>query len=158
MNSLKTSVKLPRRTSVTECVSDMAQGLREQLKKKIVSEAQWFCTTTDIWTSRALVSFISFTVHYLTEEFESRSWNLEVRKLSGKHTGERICHALQSICLDWNISLHDMALMVRDNASNGKVATDLLGVDSLGCIPHTIHLVQPSFLSKGKSQERGTQQ
>ncbi len=140
VNHLKTAVELPHRTCIAEHICEKAAKGRIGLKQRIKSEALFYCTTTDIWSSRALSAFIGFTTHYLTKEFELVSWSLEVQKFKGKHSEDRICEVLQKIISDWNLNKANMVLMVHDNASNWALATRLLGVDSFGCIAHSFHL------------------
>ncbi|MCP4254838.1 MAG: hypothetical protein GY775_15825, partial [Candidatus Scalindua sp.] len=124
---------------------------RIELKQRIKSEALFYCTTTDIWSSRALSAFIGFMIHYLTKEFELVSWNLEVQKFDGKHSGEGICEVLQKLINDWNLIEAIMALMVRDNASSGTLANRLLDVESFEFIAHSLYLVLvPLFFPKRK--------
>ena len=66
-----------------------------QLRDIIANEAYYYCTTTDIWTSRMLTAFICFTIHYLTEDFTMKSWNIVVQKIPQKHTGDRIANWLE---------------------------------------------------------------
>ncbi|MCP4255830.1 MAG: hypothetical protein GY775_21005, partial [Candidatus Scalindua sp.] len=68
VNHLQNAVELPHRTSVTEHIRKKAAKGRIELKQCIKSEALFYCTTTDIWSSRALSAFIGFTIHYLTKE------------------------------------------------------------------------------------------
>ena len=63
----------------------------------ILGEILFFCTTTDILTSRALKAFTAFTLHYLTVEFEMKSFTLEVKPFGGKHSGKNIAEELQAI-------------------------------------------------------------
>ncbi len=149
VNYLKNAVELPRRTCVAEHIREKAAKCRIELKKRIKSEALFYCTTTDVWSSRALSAFIGLTIHYLTKEFELVSWNLEVQKFEGKHSGDTICEVLQKMISEWDLNKANMVLMVRDNASNGALATRLLNVDSFGCIAHSLHLVlAPLFFQR----------
>ncbi len=74
VNHLKNAVELPRRTSVTEHIREKAAKDRIELKQRFKSEALFYCTTTDIWSSRALSAFIGSTIHYLM--FRSGSGHL----------------------------------------------------------------------------------
>ncbi len=149
VNRLQNAVELPRRTSVIEHMRKKAAEGRIELKQRIKSEALFYCTTTDIWSSRALSAFIGFTIHYLTKEFELVSWNLEVQKFDGKHSGERICEVLQKLINDWDLIEANMVLMARDNASNGALATRLLDIESFGMYCSLIAFgFDPPFLSK----------
>ncbi len=70
VSHLKNAAELPRRTCVAEYIREKAAKGRIGLKRRIKSEALAYCTTTDIWSSRALSAFIDFAIHYLTKDLE----------------------------------------------------------------------------------------
>jgi hypothetical protein len=77
--------------------------------------------------------------------------------LGGKHSGERIAEMLDASLAIWNLKEEHMALMIRDNASNGVSGTNAMQVTSLGCIPHSLHLVLgPLFFPKKKRNHAAT--
>jgi hypothetical protein len=150
-NRMKNFAVLPGRTSLSEEIRETAEIKRTELKTILVKEAKFYCTTTDIWSSRSSSAFISLTMHYLTDDFTMKSWNLEVQKFGGKHSVERIAEMLDTSLAIWNLKKENMVLMIRDNASNGVSGTNAIQVTSLGSIPHSLHLVLgPLFFPKKK--------
>ena len=89
-NACSGKLPLHRRQTATENVEAIASNLRRKLGRMVSTEMAYYCATTDIWTSCATESFISFTLHYVTESFELKNWTLEVQIFSGKHTGRAI--------------------------------------------------------------------
>ena len=157
VNEMKNAVELPGRTCVAEEISKQAEQRRIALKEIIKKDAYFYCMTTDIWSSRSLTAFLSLTMHYLARDFTMKCWNLEVKKFGGKHTGQRIAEFLNNMLMHWNLKKNRMVLMIRDNASNGVSATNLLDVPSLGCIPHQLHLVlAPLFFPTKKHRDINT--
>jgi hypothetical protein len=54
------------------------------------NEMDYFAMTTDIWSSRVMESYMAKTIHYLTEDFEMKTFTMEVTPLPSPHTAERI--------------------------------------------------------------------
>ena len=151
VNSLKSEVVLPRRTCISDSIRRVASDGRSRIKEKLQAECDYYCASTDIWTSRSTKSFIAFTVHFLTKNFDMVSLNLEVKAFGGKHSGERIAQMLSDIIMDWGLEKNRITFMLRDNAANGSAACNMMGVPSFGCIPHSMHLVLAPLLFPKKN-------
>jgi hypothetical protein len=46
--------------------------------------------TSDIWSSKSMMAFMALTIHFLIEDFNMKSFTLEVEQIEGKHTGDFI--------------------------------------------------------------------
>ena len=80
---------------------------------------------TDIWTSRTVQSYITVTVHFLTEDWILDSRVLVTHEMMERHTGVNIAECLREIAKDWNLD-NKVVAVVHDNASNMVLACDLL--------------------------------
>jgi hypothetical protein len=158
VSGLQSDFFLLSRPTVTRCIKKKAEDGCKLLRSKIALDLSFFCATTDIWTSRSLSAFMSFTVHYLTSDFLPVAQNLEVKPFDGKHTGERICTMIHDTMKDWGLASNQLALIVTDNASNQKLAVSKLKVTSVGCVAHQMHLVLASlFFPKKQCEKSATQ-
>jgi hypothetical protein len=155
VNSLGTSISIPSRNTVAQKLTESANKLRIKLKEILKEECSYYCATTDIWSSRALDSFMSYTLHYLTADFTMRHWTLEVTPFGGQHTGQRIADRLNQVMAEWNLEKKNLILMLRDNASNAVLSCKILEIESFGCIAHTLHLVLAPLLFTKKKRLRG---
>lgn len=79
--------KVPSRRKITKQTMDLADYLMKTVKNNLKSEMDYFSVTTDIWSSRLMQSFMALTLHYITRDFEMKSAVIEVRPLTGSHTG-----------------------------------------------------------------------
>ena len=110
----------------------VAQSVREDIPGNVVS------VTTDSWTSRATKSYVTITVHYISDNFTMHSKILQTRELDESHTGENIGQVLRNAATEWGISMHGITT---DNASNMKIAAKSAGIPiHLGCFAHTLNL------------------
>jgi len=150
-NETKHKLTLPSRKVVTAAIDEKATIARAILKHKLDEEMQYYCLTTDIWTSRAMESFISLTIHFVDHDFRLHKYLLEVKPFPGSHTGVMIASKIEDIMSDWGLDKKKLVLILRDNGANVALACRLLQVPSYGCIPHTINLVlAPVFFPRKK--------
>ncbi|POM66827.1 LOW QUALITY PROTEIN: Hypothetical protein PHPALM_17259 [Phytophthora palmivora] len=102
MNSVQGYVKIVKPWKGD--VEAIAAELRDTLKAKIGLECVYYSASSDIWTSKSKRGFISFTLHYLDEDFKMYSWVLEVKRLPGKQDAYHIADALQEYMEEWRLS------------------------------------------------------
>ncbi|KAH6946880.1 hypothetical protein HPB50_015670 [Hyalomma asiaticum] len=72
--------------------------------------------TSDIWTSRSNQSYISLACHYLTSNFEIRSFVLENCSVTESHAACNILEHLQAMMDNWELPLQKVPVyVVTDN-------------------------------------------
>lgn len=140
-NGCNRRLVVPGRTSLTEEVEALVSKLRLKLKELLKEECMWYSLTTDIWTSSNNKSYISLTLHYVTEDFVMKSWTLDVKEFQGRHTGMNIKTKLEGMMEFWGLAKPLLSIFLRDNASNGTKAMQEMKVKHMGCIAHSINLV-----------------
>ena len=75
--------------------------------------------TTDCWTSITKESYMTVTVHYVSEKQKMISRVLNTIQLEERHTSENFAAQLMKIASDWNLT-GKIAGVVTDNAYNIK--------------------------------------
>ena len=123
---LRSRYSLPSRNKHRNQMMKLAECVMQKVKHTIKKEMDYYSMTTDIWSSRVMQSFMAVTLHYLTEEFDIKTFVLEVTPLRGSHTGEFIAERLRHTLLSFGMQVQKVALLLRDNASNGIKACDEL--------------------------------
>ena len=89
---------IPHRKTFTErTLPAMYSSLRENCVRPLVSSAKHFALTTDCWTSRADQAFIGITIHFITEDFQLKSFALTNEELPVSHNAANLATALQGI-------------------------------------------------------------
>lgn len=146
LNQLRSTYDLPSRNKHRNQMMKLADCVMKKVKESISNDMDFYSITTDIWSSRVMQSFMAVTLHYLTEEFEMKTFVVEVLPLKGSHTGEFIAECLSNTLSSFNLRLSKLALILRDNASNGIKACEKLKAPHFGCIGHSLHLVVGPFL------------
>ena len=104
---------------------------QEKVRKK-----QFFKNCTDVehldlqqiamWTSRSTHSYVSFTVHFITDEYHLKHHLLETKEFTEAHTAENIVEEMTSIISEWGLESADLIAATTDNASNIKAALHIL--------------------------------
>ena len=95
--------------------------------------------TTDIWSSPSRDSFISFTAHWISANFQRKLIVLRCMRLNTEHSADNIAKALPGIASDWgHLKIHTVT---RDNAINMINAARKANIESIGCYCHILHLV-----------------
>lgn len=114
-----------------------------EVRNKIVDElkcADYFATTTDLWSSENMVPYLGLTVHFI-----DRTWTLQARVLEtlyfpNDHTADNIGQTLTECFANWGLSADKHVCMTTDNGSNIKKALRDLDWINLSCFGHNLHL------------------
>ena len=109
--------------------------------------------TTDCWTSHATESYMTVTAHFVSNEYELKSYILQTQELDERLTAEHLAKEFENCALEWGLN---KPTIVSDNASNILIAVKILNWRSVPCLAHTINLaaLRINFVSKilAKSQ------
>ena len=120
----------------------MASKVRKKMESTIataLSSGSVFSFTTDIWSSQANDSYISLTVHFLID-FRRQNLTLNVSPFNSQHTGELIAEKIESLLGSWGFKDEQVFMVMRDNAANMRAAFRDSGMDSFGCLAHTLQV------------------
>jgi len=74
--------------------------------------------TTDMWTSRATHTYVSFTLHYINEQYELKHYLLETKEFTEAHTANNIAEEMRNILSEWELDTMDLVAATTDNATN----------------------------------------
>ena len=131
-----------RKALTTNYLPSLYQREMDRVKASL-GDATSFAMTTDIWSSRANDSYISYTFHYIVDDghdFIMKSHLLEVLEFPDSHTGENIMVELEEVFSRWSLCCSNLAAFVTDNGSNMIRAFNLLGWPRVCCFSHTLNL------------------
>lgn len=105
-----------------------------------LSGVDYFASTTDLWSSRNTEPYMSFTVHFLTQDFELKTRCMETMYFPDAHTGENIALGLREVLASWNLREDQQVCITTDNGANIVKATELNSWLRLQCFGHRLHL------------------
>lgn len=105
-----------------------------------LSATKHVALTSDCWTSRTTVPYMTVTAHYLDESFDMVSKVLQTKVLDERHTGETISVALNTVLQTWQID-DKVSVITTDNASNMGKGVQISDISlQIGCFAHTLDL------------------
>jgi hypothetical protein len=108
--------------------------------QRSLDKARWVALSSDMWTSKSSFSFMSLTVHWLTENFEVKHSVLNCEFAPGHHTGEAIAGLFERLLTQWSISTTTVAAALTDHASNENLGVKLAGLPHVHCAVHKLQL------------------
>nr|XP_033938439.1 uncharacterized protein LOC117446386 [Pseudochaenichthys georgianus] len=151
VNHLEPRFIIPsRRHFSDECLPAKYNEIATLLHTLIYNDIRDISFTTDIWTSDVSpVSMLGLTAQWLDKDYKLYRAVLHSQELPGSHTANMIREAFEAMLQQWNISKEMVHVVLRDNARNMAKAFGDYGVDSLGCMAHTLQLaVNEAVLSQ----------
>ena len=106
--------------------------------------------TTDAWTSVATENYITYTAHYITEDWKLKNYVLSTQASEERHSAENLAENMKDTEEQWGIDkLIFPPVYVHDNASNVTKAPKIMDIPriGIGCLAHTINLAATSATS-----------
>ncbi|XP_064476239.1 zinc finger BED domain-containing protein 4-like [Ornithodoros turicata] len=145
MSEAVPSYRLPCRSTlsrdmVPRLYDDTRSKVKSELKKALEGGHVSVAFTSDMWTSRANESYVGFTCHLLTRNFQMKRFTLNTRPMSGAHSAGNIAAALQEMCSEWEIPGGCVKFIVTDNGRNIRAAVRQLPWSERACFAHTLEL------------------
>lgn len=138
---LKPQYQLPSRKYIKDVIiSDIFVKCKQKIEI-LLNETEAVSITSDIWTeSTNNHSFLSFTCHWIENNFESRQAVLNIKHFPTNHTSENISELLLNVLDTWNLK-EKIHLFVRDNGINIVNGIMKAGFSAISCFIHTLQLV-----------------
>lgn len=85
------------------------------LKNTLLNQ-EFVCITCDVWTCRAQ-AYIGMTVHFLTDDFERKSFVLAFRQLKGRQTNVELSTEIARVLNEFSLSKDKVTHIVTDGCS-----------------------------------------
>lgn len=133
--------ELPSRKYFSKtAIPKLYESTRESVLQNI-RNLTFYSATTDMWSSINGDPYMSYTIHYITEEWELRSTALGTLYFPQNHTGENISDAIRETLESWKLDSKNQVCLTTDNGSNILCAVKtILGWTHLPCFGHNLHL------------------
>ncbi|XP_047229374.1 E3 SUMO-protein ligase ZBED1-like [Girardinichthys multiradiatus] len=106
----------------------------------LLSEAESYSLTTDMWSSVNMTPYMSLTVHTITPEWKLESKCLQTTYFPESHTADNLAAALRVALQDWQLDEKKLSAITTDNAANISAAIRSLEWLWLNCFGHNLNL------------------
>lgn len=113
----------------------------EELKNKLnlnLTGVDAYSITFDYWTSCCSKSFLSLTMHHLTQDFQLKDYVLKTQEVNVSHTAKNTSDIIRTILSEFNLPLNKV-WTVSDGAANMKATAKELGYPNILCFAHLLH-------------------
>lgn len=151
IQTLAPGYHLPSRKHFTKLMEEKYEDVVQHVKDSLKTCSK-LALTTDAWTSVATEAYLGITCHFLTSDWELKSYCLTTKPLTERHTGQNIATWIEETVENFEISPQKIIAIVHDNGSNVVLAARILeekhGWTSIRCAGHTLQLVVNNALKQ----------
>ena len=142
---LNKRVKVKHPTTLARMAGKKAEELKKEICAILAAVKDDLVSlgfTTDMWTSRAMDSFLSLTVSFIDKYWVLHRYTPYVRHFPERHTGANISLDLDSMIEELGLDMPDVVkYSVNDNAANMvKAIRESLYLEMYSCDIHTMML------------------
>ena len=117
ISTLNEKYAIPSRITIKNIIVSKFNAKRSQIKQDLEKVNSKISFTTDIWTNLSNEAFMGVTAHYIDDNWNLRSFTLDIIPLEEKHTGNYIALKIQDILEEFDLCSKTLAITT-DNASN----------------------------------------
>ena len=140
LNTFDRRYEIPSRNYFSETTLPVLYAtVKEEIKQEL-SAVHHFSATTDLWSSVGMKPYMSYTVHFINEEWKPTNRCLQTQYVPDDHTGENLAEAMMLTLEAWELDVTKQVCLTTDNGSNIKNATQRLGWPRISCFGHNLHL------------------
>ena len=134
---------LPSRTHFAQKVIPEIYKETRFVVEKALEQSPVVAVTTDGWTSRATVSYVTITAHTMNDDYQMQDFVLQTRALCESHTGDNIADVLTDAADEWKLLRPNQTIPITtDNATNMDAAVRIAEgfCPHIPCFAHTVNL------------------
>ena len=128
-----------RKYFLNTAIPELYTTVRERVRQEI-SAVDYYSATTDLWSSKGMRPYISYTVHFIDEDWQLKSRCLQTQYLPEDHNGEIIAEAMQLTLESWDLDEAKQVCLTMDSGSNIINAAERLDWPRLACFGYNLHL------------------
>ena len=107
---------------------------------------KYYSATTDLWSNKGLLPYISYTIHWLDDEWDYKTRCLETFYLPSDHTATNIADALKDIQQTLKLPEEGQMSITTDNGANMICAVNILEWQRLLRFGHNLNLAVTNSL------------
>ena len=133
---------IPSRTHFSsKVIPELYEVCRSETETEL-KQAPFLALSTDSWTSRATTSYLTVTVHYISD-WELKGYVLQTCPVYESHTSAHLAQELKQAVTEWKLERENITIpATTDNAPNIVNAirdTDVFG-PHIGCFAQVLNL------------------
>ena len=132
--------QLPSRKYISQEAIPSLYNSTQASVTSMLQSASHFCSTTDLRSSVNMQPYLSYTVHFISEDWRLQSKCLQTLFMPADHNGENLAESMKSVLDGWGLSEEKQICITTDDGSNLVRACCLLNWLHIPCFGHNLHL------------------
>ena len=151
VSKLNPRYQLPSRKHFTEQeIPRLYSHVRDYVVVPALKQARFYACTMDMWMSSSCDPYMTFTIHFIDNSWDLRSFCLDTVPLYTDHTGQNIADAVTDILENWGLHTDGLIATTTDSGSNVVAAFRILDLLRISCFGHNLDLA----IKKGLALDR----
>ena len=110
----------PSQTYMSKIAIPHAYSITKEQVVNDLSHVKYFSVTTDCWSSQGMKPYLSYTIHYVDDDWALQSLCLQTLYLPEDHTASNLAEGLEETLRSWSLDVTRQACITTDSASNIK--------------------------------------
>ncbi|KAK0140282.1 Zinc finger BED domain-containing protein 1 [Merluccius polli] len=140
IKTLDPKYEMPGRRHFSEkAIPELYTSERQKLARRL-QDVTSFSSTADLWSSRTMEPYLSFTVHFIDNNWELNNACLQTSFFPKDHTAELLAEGLHEVLKAWDLPVNRQVCLTTDNGANIVKAARLNDWVRLQCFGHRLHL------------------
>ena len=140
-SKLNPRYQLPSRKHSTDYeIPKHYNHVRDDIVKLKLVQTKYFSGTTDLWTSSTYIPYMTFTVHFIDEDWILQSFRIGTFPLYEDHTGQNIAKAVTDVLNNWDLTTDQLVATTTNNGTNIVAIFSSLEWLRVSCFGHNLNL------------------
>ena len=102
-----------------------------------IQNIEFFSATSDMWSSQTMEPYMSYTVHFIDQDWKLQSRCLQTLYMPDDHTAETLADGMNKALDRWNLAPSKQVCLTTDSGAN--IVRDL-DWPWISCFGHNLHL------------------
>ena len=138
--------QIPSRQHFTDYeISQLYSHVKDDIVAESLKEVNFFAAITDLWSSDSCHPYLTLSIHFISTNWDLKSFCLDTAELYEDHTGRNIADAVTDVFDNLRLQVKNLVAATTDNGSNMIAAFSILNLFCLSCFGHNLDLA----ISKG---------
>ena len=147
LQSFDSQYELPSRKYFSKTAIPKLYDKNREMVAAELKNVDYFSATADMWSSHSLQPYLSYTIHFIGNDWRLKTRFLQTLYLPQEHTGENIADALLGTLESWNLDPTKQTCITTDNGSNMiSAVSNHLKWTNLSCFGHNLNLAVENSL------------
>ena len=105
-----------------------------------IQNIEFFSATSDMWSSQTMEPYMSYTIHFIDQDWKLQSRCLQTLHVPEDHTAKTLADGMKEVIGHWNLAPSKQVCLTTDSRANIVKAKCDLDWPWISCFGHNLHL------------------